>query len=455
MKNRLAGVTLDWYDDRGETLKKVFPTLDSVPEVIKTAGVRPKERLNHEDFALVALDEGTVHHKYACNDAGTTAMSVIYFMEHGDKLPEEAQKVAAASLVEACQRFDLTPPAAMMKVAKLPSVLRQVVFGGKIPQWSGAEFLLQSPEKRYIIDRTRAALIGQAAGSPAIRAKMPYNPTMEEVAKGGKWHKLRAKEQLSRIPIKKASVIDITGKSPRPKIKVATPMNDSDYAVVLNGQRLYPINTWDLVKKAEQYFRNEQIRMAPEIRRQFAVKLAAKAKQLGYPIQENIKEAGAQTRAPNGHLRAAIEMRKVACAPGEGRQFLDGLLKQSSALDPNVYAECLRRFDVQNGLDRGWDRVIPNPWDSTFGIDKTAEVIWEQGADRLTREQLINLSENHTSGIQELFSHDFLKEFIKDPIAMFESLPLPNKRVMARLADNMSHAGQSEGASVTNEAMRM
>jgi hypothetical protein len=435
--NKYAGVTLDWYDDQGATLKAMFPSAALLPDFIKEADVRPMEKLGNEDFALVAIDSGNVMRKFACHDPGTTAMSVIYFMEHGDKLPDAAQKLAAANLVEACQRFDLAPPAAMMKVAKLPSALRQAVAGGKIPPWSGAEFLFSSPEKRYIIDRTRAALIGQAAGSPAIRAKMLYNPTMEEVAKGGKWHRLRAKEQLSHIPVKKASVVDITGKSPRPKIKVATPMNDNDYAVVLpGGSRHYPIHTWDLVKKAEVYYQDEHGRMQPEIRRQYAVKLASRAMSMGYPLDPEILEAGAQNWAPKGHLRAAVEMRKVACQPGESRQFLDELLEKRASMEPETYAEVLRRFDVQNGLDKGWDHLVLDPWASTFSAVKTAEVVWEDGADRVTDDELVNLSTNHLKRMRQVLTESMCKEFVKDPIGIFESMPMPQKRIISRLASD-------------------
>jgi hypothetical protein len=271
------------------------------------------------------------------------------------------------------------------------------------------------------------------------------------------------REELAKVLEKKktGSVIDITGQRPKQIIKVAKPMNDNDYAVVLpDGRRLYPINSWDLVKKAEDYYHLEGCRMQPEIRRQYTTKLAAKAEILGYPLDEQVKEAGARTYAEPGHIRAAVEMRKIACSQGDPQfvqgdhQFLDELLTKQASLDPGVYVECLRRFDLNHGFDRSWDQEIPNPWVSTFGLNKTAEVLWEEGADRMTREQLINMAENHTSGIQELFSHDFLREFIKDPVAVFNSLPLPNKRILARLSDQMSHTGGSEGSGTKNETMR-
>jgi hypothetical protein len=314
---RFSGVTLDWYDDNGQTLRSKFPTPESLPDVIKEASVQPPEKLTPSDFALVALDSGGTIFKFACHDPGTTAMSVIYFMEHGDKLPEEAQKTAAWNLLSKCSKFDLTPPAALFKLATSSN-------GGKY------------------LDKT-----GSVCRGP----------------------------------------VDITGQSPRPTVKTASPKSASDYAVTVNGKGYYPLHTWDLVKKAEVYFQDEHKRMDPEMRRQYACKLAAKASLMGYPLDPQIVEAGSPGWASSGHLKAAVEMRKATCPPGDSRKLLDELYEKRASVDPNVYAEILRRFDIERGLDRSWDRIIPDPWASTFGMNKTADLIWEEGADRVSRDE--------------------------------------------------------------------
>jgi hypothetical protein len=246
---------------------------------------------------------------------------------------------------------------------------------------------------------------------------------------------------------KMGSVVDITGKSPPPRVKLARPESDDDYAVVLpDGSQHYPIDTWDRVKLAESYYHENRVRMEPRVRRQFAVKLAYKAAHMGYPLDYEIFEKGACTYAPTGHLKAAIEMRKVACAPGEARAWLDELFEKRAHVDAPTYVACLHRFDVENGLDRGWDRVVLDPWESTFGINKTAEVVWEQGADRVTDDQLQNLAQNQHSGLQELFSEEFTKEFIKDPKGIFDSMPDPQKKIIARLASDVSSQGGTEVA---------
>lgn len=247
--------------------------------------------------------------------------------------------------------------------------------------------------------------------------------------------------------MKLGQVVDITGKEARPIVKTARPTSDDDYAVVLDdGSRSYPIDTWDRVKLAEDYFQENRLRMEPQVRRQYAVKLAAKAHYLGYPLDPDIVERGACGYAHSGHLKAAIEMRKVACAPGDARAWLDELFEKRAHIGPGTYAMCLNRFDIEQGLNRAWDRAVLDPWESTFGINKVANVVWEQGGDRVTEDQLQNLAQNQQSGLQELYNESFTKEFLKDPVSIFNSMPDPQKKVIARLANDMSSQGGTEVA---------
>lgn len=118
---KLSGLVLDFYDDRdGGVLKSIFPTRDSVPETIKEAhSLTHEERSKMPDdtFAVVISDGDVILRKFSMADRGNTALSVEYFLKTGHKLPLEAQKMAAANLVDACRCFELEPPEALEKVA--------------------------------------------------------------------------------------------------------------------------------------------------------------------------------------------------------------------------------------------------------------------------------------------------------------------------------------------------
>ena len=120
---KLSGLVLDAGDDyNGAVLRSIFPTRGDVPELIKQADAdflrgERRDTLPDDVFALVLRDGDVTLRKYACVDAGNTALNVEYFMKTGYKLPEEAQKVAAANLCAACGWYGIEPPAELQKVA--------------------------------------------------------------------------------------------------------------------------------------------------------------------------------------------------------------------------------------------------------------------------------------------------------------------------------------------------
>jgi len=118
---KLSGLVLDVYDDAGgQVLKQIFETREAVPEFIKSAHyLAPEEQASLPDdvFALVLKDGDVSMRKYACTDPGNTALAVEYFLREGHKLPEEAQKTAAANLQVACEWYGLPPNHALEKVA--------------------------------------------------------------------------------------------------------------------------------------------------------------------------------------------------------------------------------------------------------------------------------------------------------------------------------------------------
>jgi hypothetical protein len=118
---KLSGLVIDAGDDyNGAVLRSIFPTQESVPNLIKTAEYLPPERraeLPDDLYALVLQDGDVCLRKFACTDAGNTALSVEYFMKTGHKLPAEAQKMAAANLCTACGWYSISPPQELEKIA--------------------------------------------------------------------------------------------------------------------------------------------------------------------------------------------------------------------------------------------------------------------------------------------------------------------------------------------------
>jgi hypothetical protein len=114
---KLSGLVLDRYDDpEGKVLY-------SIPEAVELAKLGSffshdeLSRLPDDTFALILQDGDTTMKKFSMADAGNTALSVIYFLENGHKLPLEAQKVAAANLVQGCGWYGIPVSDELAKVA--------------------------------------------------------------------------------------------------------------------------------------------------------------------------------------------------------------------------------------------------------------------------------------------------------------------------------------------------
>jgi hypothetical protein len=120
MMEKLSGLVLDRYDLDGEGRRSLCGSIPGYEDLDKCAHVfTPDElqRLPDETFALIIEDSGTVLKKFSMADAGNTGLSVIHFLENGHKLPEEAQKVAAANLIRGCGWYHIPISDELQKIA--------------------------------------------------------------------------------------------------------------------------------------------------------------------------------------------------------------------------------------------------------------------------------------------------------------------------------------------------
>lgn len=361
---KYAGVVLDHTDDQGSLMKQIWPTLEDVPEYVKTAALHLVPEAESRDFALVAQDGDYVLKKWACFDAGTTAISTAYFLAHHNKLPDELAKLSAARLTRACVAYDLEPPAALLKLA------------------------------------------------------------------GVNFHEEESKD-----------VLPVVDQAPTVKVAADRPSNPNHYAVELEGRFMYPIATHENVKTAEAYWKENHREMHPALKRQFAVKLAARADELGIALDAVIKEAGASTWAPDAHVEQALLKRKLATADESMHTVLDRLGQIQQREEPEKFASALMAFDIKNGIQRHWGSKVPDPWASTFGLQKTAEIILNEPGVRVSVADLHNLVYQRASSLEDIFSDDVVNEAEKDPVAWFKSLPDRLKLMVGRIAQDFARDG--------------
>lgn len=409
--------SLDFYDDlEGNTLKRKMSDFDRLPDFIKTAEqLSPdiRNQLPDDVYALVLLDGGRKMRKYACTDKGNTALSVIYFLENHHKMPEEAQKVAAQNLLTACGWYDMQPPAQLEKIALLGAVMNTM------SAVDAAKTGKQNMQKLK-------ARMGQgpAAGQEPMKVSeltgsdvMPYSPE----------------------PTKKASLqphVDITGL--RPPQRVEHQEVGKFFCLIKEGGARYPIGTATEVEKAAEYFTNYSDRFTPFERHRYCTNLVRRAEDLGMQMPYHIRKYGSASYDPNVQL-AIAQRRRFFCEGTNEYGLVNELMNKCAAIVPETFAVMLEQFDRQTGLSDRWGNGIPDPYFSVFGFEKRANWSFTYSNDHISEDQLKKLSTDviRREELKRRFGCDMVEEFEKDPIQIFDSLPLEHKRIIMHMASGV------------------
>jgi hypothetical protein len=351
--------TFDVYDDGGEALKNVLPDPTSIPEFVKTASSVTQETSDNL-FALVMVEDNRVMKKFATADKGNTWLSALYFSMNKDHLPPEAQKVAAANLLMACEHYGIEPT------------------------------------------------------SDIISLSGDHLPTTNLVDVSG--------ERLSAV--KKASTAP------------------AEYAVTLDdGTGIYPINDAASVRAADQYFSRNEGQFEPRRRREYAVKVAAAADKAGLSLGDEIlKYAGeGYSRGLQGHLDVRRHHIVEMDLSGDKRAEFDKLASARQSMGPTEFADTLHKFDQSVGLDRLYDRDIADPWYATFNMLKIAKgslpapKSFDVAGHRVTEDDLRSLADDYKAMV-DFFGEAAARSFQADPVKIFSSMPLPQKKLVARWA---------------------
>lgn len=402
-----TGSIIDFYDDPNGLVLKTKIGAEQVPGFIKTAqfleGGR-RERLPDDVHALVMLDQGTKLRKYACVDKGNTALSVIYFLENKDKLPEEAQKTAAANLLTACKWYDLQPPALLMKTAGL--------FGAALGAVGIKDTISQGVKRHKKV--MGMPKIGDLTGSNIM-------PLSSDI--GGE------KTAGAMDPY-----VDVTGKSaPERFEKVA----HQRFALVKEGQSRFPIDTYGDVLEADRWFNDHGESLHPEDRREMCTKLAARADEIGCKISDYIRKYAGAGFAPDGEVRVGVSTRmQYFQDDSPERDMLNGLMDKYASVSPDVFCEAVKQFDEATGLDYHWDDGVYDPWYTTYGFTKEAEWSFSTHGDKINEEQLKQVANASYPLIKEKFGDEMAASLKKSPVSIFGSLPLDTKRIIMRMAND-------------------
>jgi len=477
-----AGLVLDLYDNPRD-FKSIFPSLDVVPDMVKTAEwLTPTmlEALPDDAFALVMLGESNQAplRKYACIDAGNVAMSMATFFLNGHKLPAEAQKVAALNLVKAAGWYGIEVPEELEKVAlgvgtvmtalTAPSLLK-----GTAGQMSGNLAATRAAGGQVLTPRDQSSLGGYMKRADVSGTSLMPNQDAGDLSDSGARGKPgssntsaiksaevghlvdhhrgevpgelettrgAAGEQYERAPQAPALSlkphIGVLNKEPPKMLKQK---EASNYAY----GNAYPLDSYAQVQAAVQYFDSNFGAMEPEMRHTFAVNMVKRASAMGIPFSKTAADYGSTTFAPDEHIRIALDTRRPFLKEAQVA-VLDTLYERRAELGPDQFCDVLSEFDKVAEIDYRYDSAVVDPAASTFGVQKTAADegdSWISGNDYVTKRQIENYSVTAGITLADDYGADFKKEFMKDPWGIFNSLPLEQKRRMARAASDNGATG--------------
>jgi hypothetical protein len=438
---QLSGLVLDMYDDPG-TISEIYPRPDELPEAVKTASaLTPVEFDNLPDgvFALVLHDSGERFRKYACIDSGHTIVNVEYFLKHGHKLPEVAQKVAAKNLVKACGWYDLEPPEPLQKIALgLVQAANLAIMGpslvkGTANQVSGNMAAVRAIENNgggVVTPRDSDALLkgAEASGSHLMPQQPPGN---------------------LRAPTPRVAAVTSAVKSAASDLEPHVDVTGIDTSRVIEkralryavGGKYWPLDSYTQVKLASEYFDERSREFSPEIRREYCANMVKRANELGIAVSDTARKYGSPTYAPEAEIKVACDMRRGYLEEKE-LAMLDSLLEKRASIDPEVFCEVLSGIDKLGQIDWLYGRQIIDPYYSTYGFEKRAENdVWIDGNDYVTKQQIEEFGATGHTTVTASYGQEFATEFQKDPWGVFSSLPVDQKRRFGRMATDTSPTG--------------
>ena len=182
----------------------------------------------------------------------------------------------------------------------------------------------------------------------------------------------------------------------------------------------------------------------PRERREYAVKVASVAHKHGMPVNDSIASyAGSEyASSTEGHLH----LRKGYLTSPDALDDLKKLASRSGAVPANQFADELAEFDSRHGLDSLWDSYLSDPWKSVLApLEKVAKgavetVTFQIGNETVTESDLINLKKMRKTLVDN-FGASFANQYASNPVSIFKSMPLPQKKVLASLARDVTNSG--------------
>ena len=231
---------------------------------------------------------------------------------------------------------------------------------------------------------------------------------------------------------------EILAKAAPDNTKLAS-LDDSFFGLVNGEERKYPLCNRLLIKTAEDFFEENFDRFSPKFRKEFAEKIMLNAGRIGHNIKlASIREYGATTHSSD--LELDLNLRKNLIHDKKEIEVLNKLALVARTVNPYKFAKGLEAFDKSAGIDKYWDKNIADPYKTTFGITKTAEVKFKVGNKQVTESQLYKLADSVLDGLESQLGQEAIQGLKDEPLSVFPSLPRPYQELIVAAIEATHHS---------------
>lgn len=402
-----AGLVFDIYDDSDRQILSAIFEEAAPPEKVASSSLLSPEELNSlpdHVFAVVADNgNGRPLRKYAMHDEPHLKLSVLYFCESGQLFPEETQKLAARNLVRGCRWYDVEPPEDLVKMA--------FVGVTKIADLTGSNIMPKGALKGSVAQGTAKASAPsvKTAASPAVTTAIAdrfIDDTWEHA------------EDLSSFDthtvVKKASY----------------------QRYCLPHKEKYPIDSYEHVQRADEYFHKHAHDFSLIDCRIYAQNLTNRADEIGVGVSEKVASYAGDGY---GSFIEGELVKRASAYAGTGHEAgYRTLLDLQEKIPPAAMAVLIKEADDLTGASDVYGRAATGfmePYRAVFGKEASAEEYsWVSPEVSTTGSQLSKLANESSGQLDEVFGSGFSDSFSRDPAGIFESMPDPQKALIAKMA---------------------
>jgi hypothetical protein len=206
----------------------------------------------------------------------------------------------------------------------------------------------------------------------------------------------------------------------------------------------YPIDTPEEVKQASDYFDQYRREMTVEDRREYALKVAARADLFRVHVSDALRSYASTTPASPAEVKVAMDLRELYLRDETDKKVLRALQAKHASMVPETFVTILHEFDKQAGLDVYYGINVPDPYNSVYSTKRAEEGDMVVAGTEIGRtEDLKAYALTHLEKLTKYWGPEFAEKFRKNPVGTFQGLPVEQQRVLLRTVNSSLHGSAS------------